>query len=149
MTGDMFDDPRSQEADELSFTAERLERRGQLAEARDHYTRAALLEEALARETPPSSPRVRGVLAISAVSLWSAAGDPLHALDLAAEFIADPTLPASDRTDLIALTTTLHARIEQAQHHVALAALMAAWLGHDQGGPDFDPDALQRVRLAA
>ena len=71
MSRDMFDDPRSHEADDLALQAELLERRGEQAGARELYRRAAALEEALAREAPVSSPRVRGVLAISAVSLLS------------------------------------------------------------------------------
>lgn len=52
MSREMFDDPRSQEADDLALQAELLERRGEHAGARELYRRAAALEEALARETP-------------------------------------------------------------------------------------------------
>ena len=83
MSCEMFDDPRSHEADDLALQAELLERRGEHAGARELYRRAAALEEALARETPVSSPRQRGVLAISAVSLWGAAGALERAFSLA------------------------------------------------------------------
>ena len=79
----MFNDPRSHEADDLALEAELLGRRGEHAGARELYRRAAALEEALARETPVSSPRQRGVLAISAVSLWGAAGALERAFSLA------------------------------------------------------------------
>ena len=59
MSRDMFDDPRSHEADDLALQAELLERRGEHAGARELYRRAAALEEALAHETPVSSPRLR------------------------------------------------------------------------------------------
>jgi hypothetical protein len=108
MKRDMFDDPRSREADELSLAAERLERTGDLNGARPLFARAATLEQALARETPTSSPRVRGVLAISAVSLWHAAGAHGHAADLTAEFMADPTLLTADRDRLAALARATH-----------------------------------------
>ncbi|MBA3549236.1 MAG: hypothetical protein H0T76_22415 [Nannocystis sp.] len=48
MSHDMFDDPRSHEADDLAVQAELLERRGEQAGARELYRRAAALEEALA-----------------------------------------------------------------------------------------------------
>lgn len=64
MSHDMFDDPRSHEADDLSLQAELLERKGNHADARELYLRAAALEEALAREAPIAAPRVRGVLVI-------------------------------------------------------------------------------------
>ncbi len=47
MSHDMFDDPRSHEADDLSLQAELLERKGEHADARELYLRAAALEEAL------------------------------------------------------------------------------------------------------
>ncbi len=81
----MFDDTRSHKAD-LALQAELLERRGEHAGARELYRRAATLEEALARETSVSSPRVRGMLAIGAVSLWSAAEALPTAISLADEF---------------------------------------------------------------
>lgn len=149
MSRDMFDDPRSQEADDLSLQAELLERRGELAAARELYGRAAGLEEALARETPGESPRVRGVLAISAVSLWAAAGALARAIGLADEFLADAGLTASARGELGKLAEELRARAAREHHNAVLATLMESWLRREPSGPDFDPDALERVRIEA
>jgi len=114
----MFDDPRSHEADDLALQAELLARRGEHAGARECYRRAATLEEALARETPVSSPRVRGVLAISAVSLWSAAGALAKAISLADEFLTGHVLLAGERTSLAKLAEGLRTRAAQ-EHHLA------------------------------
>ena len=149
MSRDMFEDPRSHEADDLALQAELLERRGAHADARALYRRAAGLEEALAREAPVASPRVRGVLVISAVSLWSAAGALPRAIGLADEFLADPALPASERGSLVKLTEELRIRAAQQHHHALLAELLETWLRRDPSGPDFDPDALERVRIEA
>lgn len=149
MSPDMFDDPRSHEADDLSLRAELLERRGEHADARELYGRAAALEEALARETPIGSPRIRGVLVVSAVSLWSAAGVLPHAIGLAEEFLSEPTLPASERDGLVKLAEDLRARAAQEHHYALLAELMDTWLRREPSGPDFDPDKLERVRIEA
>lgn len=149
MSHDMFDDSRSHEADDLSLQAELLERRGEHVDARELYRRAAVLEEALARETPTASPRVRGVLAISAVSLWSAAGALPRAIGLADEFLGEPTLPTSERQSLAKLAEDLRARAAQEHHHALLAELMDTWLRREPSGPDFDPDKLERVRIEA
>lgn len=119
MSHEMFDDPRSHEADELALQAESLERRGEYAGARELYRRAAALEEALARETPVSLPRVRGVLAISAVSLWSAAGALPKAISLADEFLSGHALSASERTSLAKLAEELRTRAMQEHHHAS------------------------------
>lgn len=149
MSRDMFEDPRSHEADDLALQAELHERRGAHADARALYRRAAALEEALAREAPLASSRVRGVLVISAVSLWSAAGALPRAIGLADEFLADPVLPASERGSLAKLTEELRVRAAQQHHRALLAELLATWLRRDPSGPDFDPDALERVRIEA
>lgn len=115
----MFDDPRSHQADDLVLQAELLERRGEHAGASELYRRAAALDEALARETPVSSPRVRGVLAISAVSLWSAAGALPKAISLADEFLTGHTLSASERTSLARLAEALSACSAQEHHHAS------------------------------
>lgn len=119
MSREMFDDPRSHQADDLVLQAELLERRGEHAGASELYRRAAALDEALARETPVSSPRVRGVLAISAVSLWSAAGALPKAISLADEFLTGHTLSASERTSLARLAEALSACSAQEHHHAS------------------------------
>ena len=149
MSHDIFDDPRSHEADDLSLQAELLERRGEHSDARALYCRAATLEEALAREAPIAAPRVRGVLVISAVSLWSAAGALPRAIGLADEFLGEPTLPAGERGSLAKLAEDLRARAAQEHHHALLADLMDTWLRREPSGPDFDPDKLERVRIEA
>lgn len=121
MSHKMFDDPRSHEADDLALQAELLERSGEHAGARELYRRAAALEEALARETPVSSPRVRGVLAISAVSLWSAAGALPRAISLADEFLTDHTVPASEQDSLARLAEEIRARATQQHRNARLA----------------------------
>ena len=113
----MFDDPRSHEADDLALQAELLERRGEHAGAGELYRWAAALEEALAREAPASSPRQLGVLAISAVSLWGAAGALEQAIRLADEFLTHHALPANDRTSLAKLAEELRTRAAQAYSH--------------------------------
>ena len=115
----MFDDPRSHEADDLALQAELLERRGEHAGARELYRRAAALEEALAHETPVSSPRLRGVLVISAVSLWSAAGALPTAINLADEFLTGHVLSASERTSLAKLAEELRTRAAHEHHHAS------------------------------
>ena len=119
MSREMFDDTRSHEADDLALQAELLARRGEHAGARELYRRAAALEEALARETAVSSPRVRGVLAISAVSLWSAAGALPKAISLADEFLTGHALSVSERTRLAKLAEELRTRAAQEHHHAS------------------------------
>ena len=149
MSHDLFDDPRSHEADDLSLQAELRERMGEQDSARELYGRAAALEEALAREAPVSSPRIRGVLALSAASLWSAAGALPRAIGLADEFLGEPTLPISERENLAKLSEELRTRAAQEHHHALLAELMDTWLRREPSGPDFDPDKLERVRIEA
>ena len=54
MSRDMFDDPRSHEADDLALQAELLERDGDQAGARELYRRAAALEESRGRWSGPA-----------------------------------------------------------------------------------------------
>ena len=87
--------------------------------------------------------------AISAVSLWSAAGALPRAIGLADEFLSEPTLPTSERESLAKLAEDLRARAAQEHHHALLAELMDTWLRREPSGPDFDPDKLERVRIEA
>lgn len=105
-----LDDPRGQEVDDLAFEAERLERRGGLEAARALYAKAAAVEEALARATAPDAPRVRGLLAVNAVSLWMRAAAHEQAEALADEFIHDPAVPAPARAELVALVEEVRER---------------------------------------
>lgn len=91
----------------------------------------------------------RAVLAISAVSLWSAAGALPRAIGLADEFLGEPTLPTSERESLAKLAEDLRARAAQEHQHALLAELMDTWRRREPSGPDFDPDKLERVRIEA
>jgi hypothetical protein len=65
------------------------------------FTQAAELEYAVAREVPADKPRVRSVLAISAVALWNEARRYDEAARAACEFLARPEmLTEQGRADL-------------------------------------------------
>lgn len=85
-----FDDPRHRRSEELSFFAERAERTGDLPAGLAQYADAAELEEKNALEVPGEVPRVRGVLAISAVALWLRAGRWDEAARAGCAFLATP-----------------------------------------------------------
>ena len=65
-----FLDPRRVRSQELVGLADRAEDEGDLAAELAHYAEAARLEEENALDVPGDVPRVRTVLAISAVALW-------------------------------------------------------------------------------
>ena len=96
-----FDDPRSRESERIAWQAEMLEKSGQLAEARCLYAIAANLEEKVVENTPPSQPRVRHVLAISAVALWLNAMNHVRATALATKYLADGILTEQDLADMV------------------------------------------------
>ena len=101
-----FDDPRSRESEELASHADRALRAGRLDEAKKHYSEAARLEEANALDVPGNVPRVRSVLAISAVSLWLKAGKCEEAYRAASLFLVNPDiLTFEGRTELRTLIT--------------------------------------------
>ncbi len=85
-----FDDPRHRRSEELAFFAERAERTSDLASALAQYAEAAELEEKNALEVPSDLPRVRGVLAISAVALWLRAEQWDEAARAGCAFLASP-----------------------------------------------------------
>jgi len=85
-----FEDPRGRQSEALAQEAERAEREGQLARARELYLRAATLEEAVALEVPGTAPRVRSVLAVSAVALWLRAEAWSEAARAARAFLNEP-----------------------------------------------------------
>lgn len=91
-----FDDPRRRRSEELAFFAERAERTGDLASALTQYAEAAELEEKNALEVPVDFPRVRGVLAISAVALWLRAGRWDEAARAGCAFLATPSALTPD-----------------------------------------------------
>ncbi|AUX25728.1 uncharacterized protein SOCEGT47_062770 [Sorangium cellulosum] len=85
-----FDDPRRRRSEELAFFAERAERTGDLIAALTQYAEAARLEEANALEIPADVPRVRTVLAVSAVALWLRAEQWDEAARAGCAFLAVP-----------------------------------------------------------
>lgn len=88
-------DPRRKQSEELAFRAEQAWQRGERDEARNLFAAAATLEEEVAREIPESMPRVRSILAVSAVALWYKAGAFAEAKRAAYRFLADGGLNAS------------------------------------------------------
>lgn len=91
-----FDDPRRRRSEELAFFAERAERTGDHVSALSQYAEAARLEEENALEIPGDAPRVRGVLAISAVALWLRAERWDEAARAGCAFLASPGMLTAD-----------------------------------------------------
>ena len=107
-----LEDPRGQRSEALAFEADRARRAGNEARARAHFAEAAELEAAVAREVLAGKPRVRSVLAISAVALWLDAHRHEEAARTACEFLAKPELLSEQgKADLEALLErTFHER---------------------------------------
>ncbi len=99
-TQNPFLDPRRAESEEHAFRAERAWADGRRDEALQGFELAAQLEEAVARTVPPTSTRVRSLLAISAVSLWYKANQLDRAKRLAHVFLADGGLTEQGQRDL-------------------------------------------------
>jgi hypothetical protein len=95
-----FDDPRARQVDDLAFRAERAEKLGDRDAARSLYAEAATLEAELAKVVPQDAPRVRGLLAVSAVARWMKAGRPDEAERLARTFLGDRGLTMGARVEL-------------------------------------------------
>jgi hypothetical protein len=85
-----FGDPRHRRSEELAFLAERAERRGDLAGARDQYAESARLEEESAQAIPGDVPREREIFAVSAVALWLRAERWSEAARAGCAFLAQP-----------------------------------------------------------
>ncbi len=117
MTKNPFLDSRRGESEALAFQAEKAWTSGRHQEAVQAFAQAAVLEEAVAREVPSESLRVRGLLAISAVSLWYKASDFSRAKRLAYTFLAANDLSERDQADL----ETLVERCSREQELVGLA----------------------------
>jgi hypothetical protein len=99
-----FDDPRHRRSEELAFEAEHAERSGDLDTAARKYAEAASLEEDNALAVPADAPRVRGLLAVSAVALWLRAERWDDAARAGCTFLARPDLLTSGgRTELQSL----------------------------------------------
>lgn len=113
-----LEDPRGRRSEELAFDAERAWKAGDRALARKLFEQAAELEYEVAREVPGTEPRVRSVLAVSAVALWNDAGRYEAAARAACAFLAQPEmLTEQGRSDLRAL-------LERAFREEALASAL-------------------------
>lgn len=62
---------------------------GRLDEARALYREAAVLETEAFKRIPLERPRTRGILGVSAVSLFRLAGDPAEAIRHVRRYLAD------------------------------------------------------------
>ena len=81
----------------LAAEAEFLCLDGREEAARERLERAAEHEERAADAAPEDRPRTRGILRISAVSLWLQAAHPTRAVTLASRYLSDPLEPAFAR----------------------------------------------------
>jgi hypothetical protein len=95
-----FDDPRGRQSEQLSFEAERALNAGELDRARTLFARAAELEEKVVADTNPGEPRVKSVLAVSAVALWYKACRLSRAQTLARHYLAMGTVVGDDLREL-------------------------------------------------
>mgnify|MGYP001222914804 FL=1 len=74
----------------LVSEAELLTLEGLLENGPEKPERAAEAEERAANAVPEDRPRTRGILRVSAVSLWLQAGRPAQAAMLAERYLAEP-----------------------------------------------------------
>lgn len=100
MTG--FDDPRGRNSEELAYAAESAMQAGDPQGARRLFADAARLEEQRAFDADPNAPRVRSILAISAVALWFKARELTRALVLARHFITTGATTKAELDELLA-----------------------------------------------
>lgn len=101
MTG--FEDPRGRRSEELAFSAEQAERVGAIETARALFSEAATLEEQIVADVSATAPRVRSVLATSAVALWYKARELGRALTLARHYIAAAIASDTELAELLGL----------------------------------------------
>jgi hypothetical protein len=85
---DPLSDPRREASEAHALAAEQAWSRGERSEAYRQFELAAQLEEEVAREVGAASPRLRSLLAISAVALWYKAGRYDASKRLAYHFLA-------------------------------------------------------------
>ncbi|WP_309890946.1 hypothetical protein [Archangium sp.] len=85
-----LDDPRGHESERLAFEAERAWARGERERARLLFAQAAQLEAQVALSIGAEEPRLRSVLAISAVALGFKAARYEEAAALAHRFLGSP-----------------------------------------------------------
>ncbi len=104
-----------EDAMRLVSEAELLALEGLLETARERLVRAAHAEERAADAAPEDRPRTRGILRVSAVSLWLQAGRPARAAELAARYLQEPIAPAFGR-ELDELRVHCAAEARAAEH---------------------------------
>lgn len=93
-------DPRRRKSEDLAFRAEREWAAGAREEARRLFTEAASIEFEVAMGAPDTAPKARGILAVSAASLWYKAGEFARAKRVAYTFLATDSLTESARAEL-------------------------------------------------
>ncbi len=93
-------DARRSRSEELAFGAEQAWATGKQAESRKLFADAAALEEEVAQAVPVTSPRVRSLLAISAVALWYKASEFERAKRVAYVFLSSDGLSDQGRQEL-------------------------------------------------
>lgn len=96
---DVFDDPRHRESEELAHAAERAARAKQDGTARSLFAAAAALETSLV-ESLAHEPRIRSVLAVSAVALWLKADQPEKVQQYAKQYLEDTFLLPAEREQI-------------------------------------------------
>lgn len=126
-----FLDPRRRRSEELAFAAERADDRGDAASALVQYAEAAKLEEANALDVPGEVPRVRSVLAISAVALWLRAEQWEEAARAGCAFLAVPNTLTPDGV------RKLRSLVDRAWRALTLSSSRTR-SGAKQEGPNFD-----------
>jgi hypothetical protein len=115
-----IEDPRRKQSEELAFRAERAERAQDEAQAQAFFAQAAALEEEVGKEVPISSPRLKGIFAISATALWKRAGRWSDVSRTALSFLAQPDGLLPDTI------TELRSLLATARNHEALATELLA-----------------------
>lgn len=100
-----FDDPRSTQSEKLAIEAEQASLNGNQTRAQDLFAQAAQLEMEVAQLVPSTSPRLRGLLAVSAVALWQRAARYPETEACAHFFLQDQALCEEARLELRRLLT--------------------------------------------
>lgn len=95
------------QAEDWFVQAERFEREGDLDSASHAYRQAADCEVAAFQSVPTSRPRIRGILAVSAVSLYQRAGTWEVGIRFAEAFLNHGDLPKFYRRQLHILSAEM------------------------------------------
>jgi len=82
-------DPRAKKGEVEAFEAERAERRGDFAGARERYHHAGEAFASVAAGVPATYPNTRSDLAIAAVASFARAGDLGRAIEFARRMLAE------------------------------------------------------------